>query len=460
MDKNLHKNIGDVFSKEINLLSQEPREHIWDQIEKQLDKTDARVYKDKFIQFRKRSLLSLLLLIGVCTFSLVYMSSRVGQKNISADFSSKLNGQKKANTTGSTAIKNLPGSKESLLPQLSPDTGNANGPDEKRGIFYKEKKTLGHKASYRWALRAPEAENDELPSPQDAFNNNWRSSLPLSAATIDYRAALAAIITKPQKLTMFKPGNDIPGTEKSHQQGNRENRYMLMGIAGPEYSKYLLANSSRSNYDYKSDIATRERSDLSASAGLLFGRKVNRRMTVFSGFIYSLSNISISPSKFFAEEDNAGKVKYRYNTSTGYGYLLPSFSQAPAVGDSLHSDGANHTLHYLGVPVIAKYAIGNKKISFHPGVGVTLNFLTKSTLTVDVIDRQNRETESISRLQGIKKFVPGIIIIPEVQYKLSKKWSLAIVPSLKYSVSAINKGNVVKTRPYTIGIGAGMVFKF
>ena len=34
------------------------------------------------------------------------------------------------------------------------------------------------------------------------------------------------------------------------------------------------------------------------------------------------------------------------------------------------------------------------------------------------------------------------------------------MPYLKYSLGAINKDNVVKTYPYTFGLGMGVVYKF
>jgi outer membrane protein W len=130
------------------------------------------------------------------------------------------------------------------------------------------------------------------------------------------------------------------------------------------------------------------------------------------------------------------------------------------VGDSLYANGANHTLHYITLPVMVKYAIGKKKLTFRPGIGIGLNIVTKATLTTDLTDNLNRETESLSKLDGIKKLSTSLIINPELQYSLSKKWNLSVSPYFKYSLGAINKGNVVKTYPYTIGVGLGVVYKF
>ena len=68
--------------------------------------------------------------------------------------------------------------------------------------------------------------------------------------------------------------------------------------------------------------------------------------------------------------------------------------------------------------------------------------------------------ENIAKLESIKKVGVGLIITPELQYQLSKKISISAMPYFKYSLGPINKGNVVKTYPYTFGLGIGAVYKF
>ena len=254
--------------------------------------------------------------------------------------------------------------------------------------------------------------------------------------------------------------NNQSSKKSNKKQPSKNPKFTITAFAAPDYSKYRLTNGKLNNYDNKADITTRERSDLSFSSGVLLGYKVGNKIIIQSGVIYSSTNISIAPTKIYAEKDNSGTVKFRYNTSSGYGYVLPSFSNAPAVGDSLFADGANHTLRYISIPIIAKYKVGNKKITFNPGVGITFNFLTKATLTTDLVDQLQRETEYISKLESIKKFGYSLILIPEVQYQLSKKFSISALPYFKFSLGAINKDNVVKTFPYSFGLGIGTVYKF
>ncbi len=62
----------------------------------------------------------------------------------------------------------------------------------------------------------------------------------------------------------------------------------------------------------------------------------------------------LEPEKIYAERDNQGEVKYTINTSSGKGYILPSFSSNPRVGDSLFTTKSNIRLQYTSIPLAAK----------------------------------------------------------------------------------------------------------
>ncbi len=470
MDKHLYKDIGEQFSNEINKLDQQPRSHIWEDIDKQLDKTDAANYKEKFTRLRKRTLLLLLLLVGMATFSVIYFNS----------FKNKNNPQYAADNAGSSIKKlneqSVTAKKENtvIVKDDTLSTNNLNQQPENnivadnlisnddediytsRKIAVKENRKTKIKISGAVAIENERAVDEmaipDVAAPNEKVQENKSVIINKAEETENRPAAISSSIKKDSSSAVSKNNNK--------KQANKNSKFTLTAFAAPDYAKYRLVNDKQNNYDNKAGIATREHSDLSASVGILLGYKIGNKITIQSGIIYSSTNISINPTKIYAEKNNAGTVKFRYNTSSGYGYLLPSFSGSPAVGDSLIADGANHTIRYISIPIILKYKMGNNKLTFNPGIGITFNFLTKATLTTDLVDQLNRETEYISKLEGIKKFSTGLIITPEVQYQLSKKISLSIMPYFKYAASSINKGNVVKTYPYTFGLGAGAVYKF
>jgi hypothetical protein len=467
MDKHLHKDIGEQFSNEINKLSQQPREHIWENIDKQLDKTEAKNYKDKFTTLRKRTLLLLLLLICISSFSILYFNISKNKKTNLAELQT---GKQFINKEGSNSIPNNQiAAATNKFNQLQPNNNISTGTIAKKGqevLFVSGKLSIKQNGKTNVKIRNGSVEEDEntivdeiKSSKDDIVQKETKKNISQTDSTFENAEKIVLQNFKAENKDSLSVTSTVP-LPKNKKKQNNDFRFTVTAFTAPDYSKYHLTNDKQNNYDNKTNIATRERSDLSFSYGLLLGYKAGNKITIQSGVIYSSSEISIAPTKIYAEKNNIGTIKYRYNTSSGYGYVLPSFSNSPAVGDSLVADGANHSLHYISIPFIVKYKLGNGKLSFNPGAGITFNFLTKATLTTDLVDRLNRETEYISKLEGIKIITPGIIITPEVQYQLSKNFSISATPYLKYSLGPINKDNVVKTFPYTIGLGVGGVFKF
>jgi hypothetical protein len=477
MDKHLHKDIGEQFSNKINKLDQQPRGHIWENIDKALDKTDATNYKDKFTRQRKRTLLLLLLLIGISTFSIIYFNTSKNKNTPQGAAHNYTVAQQKIkepadnNETSSTAANKK---ETSLTNPLSPQqiVDNTAAKDnavskEEQDVFSSPKISIIKKG--KTAVKITNGTIEEETTDENDVEN-LKDNIPkkitdadvfnVQVKPIDAEKNISKIPFTAKTDSLLSVVNNPSSKTNNKKQQNNKSKFTLTAFVAPDYTAYRLENDEKNSHDNKNGIEKRERSDISSSAGILLGYKIGKKVILQSGITYSSSDISIDPTKIYAEKNNAGAIKYRYNTSYGYGYLLPSFSATPAVGDSLFANGANHTLHYIGIPVIIKYKLGNKKITFHPGAGVTFNFLTKATLTTDVQDRFNSETEYISKLEGIKKFSAGLIITPEIQYHLSKKWNISVMPYFKYAPGPINKGNVVKTYPYTFGIGIGGALKF
>jgi hypothetical protein len=470
MDEHVHKDFGKQFRDEINNLKQHPSKHIWENIDKALDKEEAKNYKEKYLLLRKGVLL--LFFIGIAGLVIFYFNTAKNKPG-----GNKFTAQNTSKKNGSPQNKNFVADKESgdspdflSEPQIPANIFSITNPPQSfsENLFPFSKNFMKNRAKTKVKIKSGDiayGEDIKTVSTQTGKINTEETDLPTTPAL----QKLPSVINEnvfPKSDNAEKKNSPVITPQKSlseaaeKKQKNKKQEFTLLAFAGPDYTDYRLINDRHNNYDNKAGIETRERSDLSFSFGILLGYAVGKRISVQSGITYAASNISINPIEIYAEKNNAGLIKYRYNTSYGYGYLQPSFSSSPAVGDSLFADGANHTLHYITVPVIVKYKIGKKKLSFNPGVGVGLNILTKATLTTDLVDNLNRETESISKLEGIKKLSASLIFTPELQYQLSKKLNLSLSPSFKYSLGPINKGNVVKTYPYTIGVGLGIIYKF
>jgi Outer membrane protein beta-barrel domain len=472
MDKQLHNDIGEQFRDEINSLSQQPRAHIWEQVDKALDKTEVTTYKEKFLRLRKRTLLLLLLLIGISTFSVIFFNQSKNKNN-----QQSFNKQQDGRVIADKSLPVYPPVKSKNNLPLSSSQQQAK---EGNTAFLLPGVYTEPEFSYHEPLPFPQKNNiaektkNAHTTGENLMNENMLSIIEnniiapvmindipeTNPGTKNTGNVLSGIFQPEKKDTLQQIATTVTPISKTPKRVKLPSKFTLTAFAAPDYSAYRLQNDQLNNYDSKDGIATRERSDLSFSAGLLLGYQVGDKITLQSGIIYSASDISITPSKIYAEKNSRGEIKFRYNTSSGYGYVLPSFSRSPVVGDSLYADGANHTLRYISIPVIVKYQFGSKKITFHPGIGATFNLLTKATLTTDLVDQLQRETEYVSKLEGMKKNSYSIMLTPEVQYRLSKKWSISLLPYFKFAPASINKGNVVKSYPYTYGLGIGTIRKF
>ncbi len=87
-----------------------------------------------------------------------------------------------------------------------------------------------------------------------------------------------------------------------------------------------------------------ETASYSYSLGVLIDYRLNNKWSLQSGVSLSTIKMNIEPEKIYAERDNQGSVKYQINTSSGKGYILPSFSNNPRIGDSLFTKNINHSL--------------------------------------------------------------------------------------------------------------------
>ena len=179
-----------------------------------------------------------------------------------------------------------------------------------------------------------------------------------------------------------------------------------------------------------------------------------------SGILYSNTTIDIAPQKIYAVQSPGGDYAYKYITSAGYGYIRPGFTTAPALGDSLLTSEAEHTLRHITIPLAIKYKIGRGKFSIIPGAGIAANFLTGTKVETEIKNSTDKETVIITRLTGTKNLSWSLTADAEMRYQLNNKMSVNLRPTFRYAISSITRNDDFQTFPYAFGIGLGMTFKF
>lgn len=202
-----------------------------------------------------------------------------------------------------------------------------------------------------------------------------------------------------------------------------------------------------------------QRNVFSASAGVYFNFKVNKKWTIQSGVSYSWANSYIDSSKSYAVIDYSGNIQYKLNTSTGYGYLKPNSVVPPNVGDSILTAKTYSQIHYLTIPIIMSYNISMKRFSLMVGGGVTFNIKTSGALETRTYGPGYPEKEYNVNILGLKKTNFGMILKADLEYHINSRVGINLIPSFKNTLGPINLPGASSAYPYNFGIGLGVSYR-
>jgi hypothetical protein len=183
---------------------------------------------------------------------------------------------------------------------------------------------------------------------------------------------------------------------------------------------------------------------------------INNHWGLQSGLTLSNTRISLEPKQIYAQTDNNGSIKYRLNTSSGYGYVLPKFITNPIVGDSLYAFTSTHSLQYIGIPLAVTYHITRGKFRFNTLAGIAANILNKATLETTVENGSTHSIETVNNLQGVKNVYFSALAGAGVDYKLTNRTALTFEPTMRFALNSINKDATVKSYPMSLGFAMGL----
>ena len=332
------------------------------------------------------------------------------------------------------------------------------------------KRKLRAKRVYKVINHSPKSSEDEQ---QLTVNVNADESNPQSSRlkrlnhfTIDKISRLSKDSIDSKKLLQslavgkFTSPVDTKRTVKLNTKKKGSNKPSWLSFTpffSPDLAWYRLQEDKPDNQpDNLSKIAKSEKHEFSSTAGVLVDYKINKKWGLQSGLTYSNTNITVGPKTIYAQQDNNGNIKYRINTSSGYGYILPSFSSNPLVGDSLYAFTSTHTLNYIGIPLALKYNVAKKKFTFTVSAGISANILTKGKIETTLEKGFNNEAEVVDNLQGLKKVYFSGSTSLGVDYRLNKKLALSFAPTYRFALNSINKNAPVKSYPNSFGLMVGL----
>ena len=515
MDKNL-QNIEDLFRKGLADNEEMPSPDVWNGIDKMLDKDNVVSINKKYNSLKIVALLLLFLLFGLSIYEL---SNRHNKNNVAtqnkesvtndnsnevftntipskrlAD-SVRINKNEHQNTIpeNSVADKNLPDShplvqpgnnatlkkkkdivSDNTIPSLKPTNSiKLNKNDNQNVASDKATKVKPgnnySKAIYKVKIKSAKPVEDKE---QVVINNDDKETgnqLPflrqLNPVTIENVNISANDSVDTKKLLQPLAFNKIIPqvntknalASNTKKKVGKPSRFSITPFFSPDVTWYHLQNDKNNNQtDDATEIENSETHEFSSTVGALVGYKLNSYWSLQSGLTYSNTNISVMPKTLYAQTDNTGNVKYRINTSSGYGYILPSFSSNPAIGDSLYAFTSTHTLQYTGIPVAVKYNIVKGKFSFNALAGVSTNFLVNGKIETTLEKGGNNEIDIVNNIQCLKKIYFSGLTGFGVECKFSKMLALSFAPTFRFALNSINQGAPVKSYPNSFGLAVGL----
>ena len=506
MDKNL-QDIEDLFYSSLNDIEEAPSQNYWEAMDREFDKHKIISIKKDYINLKRISLMLLLLLISFSLFEIntiqhnkrlaknndldsgklpesIIINNKKANRKITTDSTIAMGaiytkGYKKENTVGKNSIGENNRTNLSARTSLNNDYNqhrkkkilmiavakkNASQPSKNHNPGYKENPT--GQLAYQNRIKNSKAIKDEK---MDVENKGERIQNQISNFNVtkdklieNFKLQLKDSITtiksiKSQLVFASNVGNKSNNelNEKKHNEV-KASAFSIMPFYSPDIAWYRLQNDNLNNQSSNAgEFQSEEKHEFSSTYGVLVDYNLNKGWAVQTGLTLSNINITINPETLYAQPDNTGSIKYRINTSSGYGFVLPSFSSNPVIGDSLYAISSIHSLQYIGVPIAVTYHFTFGKFKLNVVHGIVANILSKSKLETTLENGSQNSIESTNKIQGLKNIYFSGLTGLNVDLRLAKRTAISITPTIRYALNSINN-NHVKSYPMSFGSVVGL----
>ncbi len=503
MNKDLH-NIDSVFNSSYQKYEDSPSSGVWENLAAELDKKESEEYRKRFVGWRRVAIILALLISGFMLYEVTTtkpisglfqkdepVSKEEKSKDSISDATSSGLAPEQAESQKSSFLENLNRNEVLNKTDLSQEASETEQlPSETNtidDIFTSNSKKDSRDQSFQPLINLIKKSVTKTLVSNKGDNQNEQTGnfvisqqvVAIDSNRVQERNTYAFLKTPSIQggsfLNLLNENSSphiihpdllyYPAITKTKPKKTKPNSsWTLTAFTSKDWGQYKLEKDDAGNAGNPTneieEIGKREKHEPSFSAGMYLAKQFSKNLGIKTGLVYSNTAIVIGPQQLYASQTSDGGIAYKYITSSGYGYFKPAFSQTPSIGDSIYSKEAQHNLQTISVPVMISYKIiDKKKISITPSAGVSANIITKAFLTTEIENAQNKEIETIDRLNGVNKFYPGFIADVNLQYIINSKLSVNLLPTFKYAIVPATKGNAVKTYPYSYGIGAGLTFK-
>lgn len=446
------KNFQNFFKSALDNDAEPLRPEVWNNIEQALDKGSLLNIKKKYNNLKKIVALLLIILLGFCVYE-------IAKKSADKEIGIAENTQTLKSAYQKVSLQNAYLNLKRSLNLNSKPIVPANIPDKKTNEPERSEQTFFNKKNdvYTYKL-APDNKKYENNLASLKYQN------PIIDVPVKNVIEVHVNLIQPVRPVLFNTKEDVDRIKQ--QQKNRplkkdtKHLFSITAFFSPDLGFYHLEDDDDHNQPENANTFTKkETHNFSSTTGALMNYKLNKRWSIEAGINYSSINISLDPKVIYAQPDFTGDVKYRLNTSSGYGFILPSFSNNPNVGDSIYVLTTTHNLRYIGFPLQVKYNFKSGRISFSAFAGSSMNVLVKGKVETLVQHGYDNEAEVINNLQGLKKIYFSGLAGIETEYELNKKMALICSPTIRVALNSINKGAPVKSYPNSCGLLMGIKYK-
>ncbi|GET26702.1 outer membrane beta-barrel protein [Prolixibacter sp. NT017] len=265
------------------------------------------------------------------------------------------------------------------------------------------------------------------------------------------------------------------------------NRWRLAAEASPLFSGQSSSGGHGDLYAAANAFSSVSQSSTSTeptfSGGVMFGYKLNKRLSVRSGIVYSKIRHNTSRVPVFGDNNpefanvrtdygvNSNSTAYAANTEVGMvnfrkppssikdgAYLAVSSSNGMSTSTTAYASNADlkQNLEYIEVPVLVAYHLIDRKVNVDLTGGMSTNILVgnKASLYESGVKTQSGETSQLRDLVYAGTVGLGL------GYELSKRVTVTLEPRIKYYLNSISTSSEINYRPYQLGIYTGLTYAF
>ena len=121
---------------------------------------------------------------------------------------------------------------------------------------------------------------------------------------------------------------------------------------------------------------------------------------------------------------------------------------------------ARYNYTYVELPILAQYQFNvHKKWALSVGAGFSTSFLINNTVNYSINQNGIVDKSDAKPTNNANKVLIGSTIETALQYKLSRKTSINLMQSARYSFTPLDTEQDFIAHPYTLGLGLGIMYR-